>query len=184
MREATSADLERIRSMIKARELWLRKRGTYSYGQGTAVLGLLGQPAANARVICLLDKEDTQVLGCSVLFTTMHASPGWTADERRERSWGMAMSHTHPDFRGNLIGWLMTVWVSDYAARQSDPPQWLRCRVPHPRLIAHYRDTLGWQPVRTIPDQDRRGVALMQRRPEPSPGVAGIIANSVPMQLS
>lgn len=148
MREAVRTDSGRIAALITARELWLRARGAHSYGRGTAVLGLLGQPATNARVICLTNEEDDQILGCSVLLTTTPASPGWTAFERRERSWGMAMSHTHPDFRSDHIGWLMTMWVSDYAARQPDPPQWVRCRVPHRKLTAHYNNKLGWQLVR------------------------------------
>ncbi|QKZ23890.1 hypothetical protein [Streptomyces chartreusis] len=173
-----------IDAMIKARELWLRNRGHHSYGQGTAVLGLLGQPAANARVVCLVDKEDRHIFGCNVLLTTTPASTDWTAAERREHSWGMTMSHTHPAFLRDRIGWLITIWVADYAARQPDPPQWVRCRVPHPRLMAHYRDELGWQLVRTVLDRDRRGVALMQRRPESISAVSALIASSMPLEVS
>lgn len=183
MRPAATADLKPIAAMIEAREQWLRERGMRSYGQGSAVLGLIGQPTATATVIGLFN-EDGQVLGCSVLFPAAPASPGWTAAELRQRTWIMSMSHTHPDFRSDRIGWLMTMSVGDWAARQPDPPEWVRCRVPDPALVAHYRDQLGWQLVRTRPDQELGQVALMQRRPASSPGLSAVITSRMPVEVA
>lgn len=184
MRPAAAADLKPIAAMIEAREQWLRERGMRSYGQGSAVLGLIGQPTATATVIGLFNAEDGQVLGCSVLFPAAPASPGWTAAELRQRTWIMSMSHTHPDFRSDRIGWLMTMSVGDWAARQPDPPEWVRCRVPDPALVAHYRDQLGWQLVRTRPDQKLGQVALMQRRPASSPGLSAVITSRMPVEVA
>lgn len=183
MRPATPVDLLPITTMIAARQLWLFERGKCSYGQDNALLGLIGQPAESATVIGLFDATDGQVLGCSVLFPTASAAPGWTADECRERAWILTMSHTHPDFRGDRIGWLMTTWACDYAARQPDPPQWMRCRVPDPALIAHYRDQLGWRVIRTRQDPELGEVALMQRRPELRSGLSAVITSRVPVEV-
>ncbi|MCT9107587.1 hypothetical protein N4G69_18405 [Streptomyces mirabilis] len=183
MRPATPADLKAIVTMIAARRLWLLERGKRSYGQATALLGLLGQAAGTVTVVGLFHAADDQVLGCSVLFPTAGAASGWTAAERSERTWILTMSHTHPDSRDDRIGWLMTMWASDYAARQPDPPAWIRCRVPDPALIAHYRDQLGWQVVRTRRDPDLGEVALMQRRPELRFGLSAVITSRVPVEV-
>jgi hypothetical protein len=183
IRRVIPADLKSIAAMIAARQLWLLERGKRSYGQGNALLGLLGQSADTATVLGLFDDADDTAVGCSVLFPTASAAPGWTAAERRERAWILTMSHTHSDYRGDRIGWLMTMWASDFAARQPDPPQWLRCRVPDPALIAHYRDQLGWHLVRTCQDPDLGGVALMQRRPESRRGLSAVISSRVPVEV-
>ncbi|MFF7644092.1 hypothetical protein [Streptomyces canus] len=185
MRTATTADLKPIVTMIAARQRWLTERGKRSYGRATALLGLLGQAAETATVVGLFhatDDRDAQVLGCSVLFPTAGAAPGWTAVERSERTWLLTMSHTHPGFRSDRIGWLMTMWACDYAARQPDPPAWMRCQVPGP-LIAHYRDQLGWQVVRTRQDPDLGEAVLMQRRPESSPGLSALITSRMPVEV-
>ncbi|MEU0341884.1 hypothetical protein ABZ092_23740 [Streptomyces bobili] len=182
MRRVSTADLEPVTAMIEERERWLRERGKHSYGQPNAVLGLIGQPDGTATVIGLFKEQDEPVvLGCSVLFCSASAAPGWTSAERRERAWIMTMTHTHPAFRRDRIGWLMTMWVSDYAARRPDPPEWVRCRVPEP-LMAHYRDQLGWQLVRTNRDQELGQVSLMQRRPESSHGASALIT-SLPVEV-
>jgi hypothetical protein len=182
MRPVTLADLTPVAAMIADRQLWLLERGKCSYGQGTAVLGLIGRPIEASTVVGLFRKEDSQVLGCSVLLSAAPAAPGWTAAELRERTWIVTMSHAHPAFRSDRIGWLMTMGVGDYAARHPDPPQWLRCRVPA-ALVAHYRDQLGWQVVRTRRDQDRGQVSLMQRRPESSRGTAALITSRMPVEV-
>ncbi|MDH6522361.1 hypothetical protein [Streptomyces sp. SAI-090] len=117
-----------------------------------------------------------------MLFSAAPAAPGWTAAELRERTWIMTMSYTHPAFRRDRIGWLMTMWVGDFAARQPDPPEWLRCRVPA-ALVAHYRDQLGWQLVRTTRGQDLGPVSLMQRRPESSHGTSALITSLMPVEV-
>ena len=183
MRRAIPADLKSIAAMIAARDLWLLERGERSYGQGNALLGLLGQSAETATVLGLFDAADDTAVGCSVLFPTANAAPGWTAAERREQAWILTMSHTHPNYRGDRIGWLMTMWAIDYAARQPDPPQWLRCRVPDPALIAHYRDQLGWRVVRTRQEPELGEVALMQRRPESRPGLSAVITSRMPVEV-
>ncbi|WP_405814680.1 hypothetical protein OG241_08775 [Streptomyces sp. NBC_01390] len=177
----TTADQKSIAAMIAERELWLFERGKLSYGRGTAVLGLIGQPVETSTVIGLFE-EDGQVLGCSVLLSYAPSAPGWTAAELRERTWLVTMSHTHPAFSHDRIGWLMTMWVGDYAARQPDPPEWLRCRVPT-ALVAHYRDQLGWQPVRTSLDRDLGQISLMQRRPESSHGAPALITSLMPVEV-
>ncbi len=182
MRRVTTADLKPIAAMIAERELWLRERGKSSYGQGTAVLGLIGQPVETSTVVGLFTEEDGQVVGCSVLFSAVSAAAGWMAAELRERTWIVTMSHSHPAFSRDRIGWLMTMWVGDYAARQPDPPEWLRCRVPA-ALVAHYRDQLGWQLVRTRRDQDLGQVSLLQRRPESSRGASALITSLMPVEV-
>lgn len=184
MRRVTTADMKAIDAMIAERELWLRERGKHSYGQGTAVLGLIGQPVETSTVVGLFTEEDGQVVGCSVLFSAVSAAPGWTAAELRERTWIVTMSHSHshPAFSHDRIGWLMTMWVGDYAARRPDPPEWLRCRVPA-ALVAHYRDQLGWHLVRTRHDQDLGQVSLMQRRPESSRGASALITSLMPVEV-
>src|SRR4051794_32591972 len=116
MRRATTADMKPIASMISDRELWLLGRGWCSYGQGTAVLGLISQPVEASTVIGLFSQDDGQVLGCSVLLSAATAAPGWTTAELRERTWIVTMSHSHPVFSRDRIGWLMTMWIGDYAA--------------------------------------------------------------------
>lgn len=74
--------------------------------------------------------------------------------------------------------------VGDWAARQPDPPEWVRCRVPDPALVAHYRDQLGWQLVRTRSDQELGQVALMQRRPASSPGLSAVITSRMPVEVA
>ncbi|WP_369228506.1 hypothetical protein AB5J52_48565 (plasmid) [Streptomyces sp. R39] len=179
----TTADLTPVTALIAEREQWLLKRGKHSYGQGAAVLGLIGQPVQSSTVIGLFRQEDGHVLGCSVLLTAASAVPGWTAAELRERTWVVTMSHSHPAFSSDPIGWLMTMWVGDYAARQPDPPAWLRCRVPAV-LVAHYRDQLGWQLVRTRHDREVGSVSLMQRRPESSHGAPALITSLIPVEAS
>lgn len=182
MRRVTPADMMPVAAMIAERELWLLQRGKCSYGRGTAVLGLIGRPVETSTVVGLFSKEDGQVLGCSSLLYAAPAAPGWTAAELLERTWIVTMSHSHPAFRNDRIGWLMTMWVGDFAARQPDPPQWLRCRVPA-ALVAHYRDQLGWQVVRTRRDQDLGQVSLMQRRPESCRGASALITSLVPVEV-
>lgn len=181
MRRATTADLEPIAAMIKEREEWLFKRGNASYGQGTAVLGLIGQPVEYSTVIGLFREEDGQVLGCSVLLPAAPAVPGWTAAELRERTWIETMCHTHPAFGQDRVGWLMAMGIGGYAARHPHSPQWLRCRVPAV-LVAHYRDELGWELVRAHRDPDLGQLYLMQRRPETRRGAAGLITSEMSVE--
>ncbi|MEU7322588.1 hypothetical protein ABZ682_18810 [Streptomyces griseoviridis] len=181
IRPATCEDRESAAGLIAARDTWLRNRSLRSYGNGPGLLDLLAQPREAASVIGLFDGCDGRLLGCCALLSPSGDLPGWTAAECAERSWLMGMAHTHPDVRGSRLGWLMTVWASDYAARQPHPPTWIRCAVGRP-LIAYCRDSLAWETVRAQRMPDIGTGALMQRLPEKKPALAALIDSRMPKQ--
>lgn len=179
MREVTAGDVPAVTRMISERSTWLAERGKVSFGQDDELAGLLRRPdaVADGAVLGLFSSSGSAVGCCVVLPGGDGGVPaGWTAEERRERTWTVAMCHTHPAVRADRTGWLMSMWISDCAARQPDPPAWLRCAVPGRVLARHYRDTLGWCPVRTVQDPDLGHVTLMQCRPRTSSGVSVLVS--------
>ena len=49
--------------------------------------------------------------------------------------------------------------------------------------MAHYRDQLGWQRVRTRHDPDLGQISLMQRRPASSRGLSAVITSRMPVEV-
>ena len=176
MRPATTNDWQPVSTMISLRELWLCERGLRSHGEGNAIRGLIGQNDETTKVMVLV--EDDQILGCTVLISKPPLT-GWTEAERAEPSLIMAMTHTHPApaYRGDRLGWLMTLWVLDYAARLEDEVRWVRCTVADKRLMCHLRDNHGWQYVRSAHDPQRGIVHLLQHRSQAKPGLSALVAS-------
>ncbi|MFI6004930.1 hypothetical protein ACIA98_31755 [Streptomyces sp. NPDC051366] len=64
------------------------------------------------------------------------------------------------------LGQLATLWISDYAARQTTPPLWIRCAVPEPKVAWYLERERGWTLVRKARDKIGYVNSLLQRAPE------------------
>ena len=179
MRPVSPETGDQVGVMIAARERWLRACGKESHGHADALATLIGEPDDTNVAVALY--EDDQVVGCTALLTNPILRPGWTVEERQQHSLIMTMTHTHPDYRGDRIGLLMTMWVCDFAVRLPEPRSWVRSHVRDRALASHYSNSLGWEEVRFRTYQQGRRVYLMQRRANPINGLSALISSLVPV---
>ncbi|MEV7617568.1 hypothetical protein [Streptomyces sp. NPDC089799] len=106
--------------------------------------------------------EDEHLVAALAL---QHGNPddAWTHEERAEPSWVLRLVHTHPEHR--RLGRLITLWAGNYAARQDQPPTWIRCSVRDVNVAWYLEKMCGWAAVRK-----RQGpsgaLTYLQRVPE------------------
>ncbi|RKT02189.1 hypothetical protein BX286_0055 [Streptomyces sp. 3211.6] len=116
--------------------------------------------------------EDGELLAAFVL---QHAAPrhGWTPEERDEPTLQVSHAYALPD--QPLLGRLAALWLSDYAARQTDQP-WIRCAVREQALAWRLARRCGWRHVRDV--NDTHGTLhLMQRPPERAHRLEAVVSS-------
>ncbi|MFF4331225.1 hypothetical protein ACFYZT_32555 [Streptomyces sp. NPDC001591] len=117
--------------------------------------------------------EDGELLAAFVL---QHAAPhhGWTLEERDEPT--LQVSHAYALPGQLLLGRLAALWLSDYAARQTDQP-WIRCAVREQALAWRLVRRCGWRHVRDV--NDIHGTLhLMQRAPERARRLEAVVSSA------
>lgn len=116
---------------------------------------------------------DGEVLVGAIALQWAAPEDGWTIEERQEPTLLVALAHAHPSHR--RVGRLLTPWVRDYAARQHNPPAWVRCTVRVPRLADYFQRTCGWQSVREVALPGKRTMHLLQQTPKTDDGLGSLI---------
>lgn len=176
----TVTDREVAAALVQDRGLWLTRRGheapalhvTAFRDHRTEPVGLYEDDAGNEVLV-----------GCLLL----HRQPDL-------RTWGVgdpapalkaSLAHTAPD-RTDRVGWLMTLWLADYAARTGidcvyaeAPTRSTTSGGAEGRLLPHLRD-LGWEALGSGHTPDGHRVARIRLAAAHSPGLAALIHCSVP----
>ena len=169
MRPARTSDRPQIAALIRARADWMRGRGLPGWeGWHSGADDLAGQAGVDGLAVwALVDSPTGAIVGITSLYE--QASPLlWPNEsERRQPSFFLATTVTHPASAGHRPGCLIAWWALDRAAREGR--MWVRRGTgPYPGLIAYYRDVQGWRVVRTVQHQGVTAHAL-QRRAELQP---------------
>ncbi|MEU9599820.1 hypothetical protein AB0E06_23770 [Streptomyces sp. NPDC048109] len=176
----TAADREEAAALVQDRNLWLSRRGhdvpalhvTAFRDHRTEAVGLYEEDGGGEVLVgCLLLhwQPDLRTRGVDVPVPALKAS----------------LAHTAPG-RTNRVGWLMTLWLADYAARTGincvyaeAPNRNATSDGTEGRLLGHLRD-LGWEVLGSGRDPDGHRVARIRLSAAPSPGLAALIRCTVP----
>ncbi|MFI9210317.1 hypothetical protein ACIGW7_19535 [Streptomyces sp. NPDC053253] len=177
----TAADREEAAALVQDRSLWLAQRGhdapalhvTAFRDHRTEAAGLYEE-----------DDGDEVLAGCLLL----HRQPDlrrWGVDEAVP-TLKISLAHTAPG-RSDRVGWLMTLWLADYAARTGfdyvyaeAPGRYAPSGGNDGRLLDHLCN-LGWQVLGSggrNPDGLR--VTRIRLAAAPSPNLTVLINCTVP----
>ncbi|MFD9793759.1 hypothetical protein ACFWXK_22760 [Streptomyces sp. NPDC059070] len=118
------------------------------------------------------------VVGCLTLSDQLPEPQLWTTAEGRETALSIPAFYSHPGPQLRCTGALMHWWILDHVARSYPQADWLRCVVPHTRLMRHLRDRYGWEYVRSAAGSSGSAVHLMQRRPHAQQGLSLLITTA------
>ncbi|MFG3403827.1 hypothetical protein [Streptomyces sp. NPDC048142] len=176
----TAADREAATALVQDRNLWLSRRG-----HDAPALHITAFRDHRAEPVGLYEEDggDEVLVGCLLL----HRQPDL-------RTWGVddpaptlkaSLAHTAPG-RTDRAGWLMTLWLADYAARTGidcvyaeAPDRSTASGGTEGRLLRHLRD-LGWEVLGSGRNPDGHQVARIRLAAAPSPGLAALIRCTVP----
>lgn len=176
----TAADREAAAALVQDRNLWLARRGldapalhvTAFRDHRTEAVGLYEH-----------DDGDEVLVGCLLL----HREPdlrSWAVDDPAP-ALKVSLAHTAPG-RTDRVGWLMTLWLANYAARTGidcvyaeAPGRSTVSGGTDGRLLGHLRD-LGWDMLGSGRNPDGHRVARLRLAAAPSPGLAALIYCTVP----
>ncbi|MFD5079628.1 hypothetical protein [Streptomyces sp. NPDC058371] len=161
----TEQDRDAVAELVEQRIRWLNDRWlTPPYP---------GDPAALYReqgVDSVALFENGHPVGCMRL-NRQPTLPHWEADIY-EPTLLVSLAYTAPDRKTDLVGRLMTLWATDFAARLG--VAWVRCEVPsgapsrndtmRMHLLDHLMSVCGWQFVRPAKEKGGRQLALLQLR--------------------
>ncbi|MGW6412592.1 hypothetical protein ACWF95_36190 [Streptomyces vinaceus] len=153
----TTAHYDALADLLHRRNQREKQTST-TITDGTPLLRLAAGPHPRTQPIGMW--EDNQLLAAFALVQGPSAT-GWTRDERAEPAWTVHQAFADPAH--NRLGRLATLWITDHAARHPDPPRWIRCTAPHPRLAWYLERHCGWTPVRTTPGRHH---TLLQKPPQ------------------
>ncbi|MFD9771694.1 hypothetical protein ACFWXE_15450 [[Kitasatospora] papulosa] len=175
----TAADREAAAALVQDRNLWLSR-----HGHDASALHVTAFRDHRTEAVGLYEEDggDEILVGCLLL----HRQPA-------PQSWGVdnsaltvLLAHTAPG-RTDRPGWLLTMWLADYAARAGS--EWVHAEVPGwntgsndgvARLLGHLRD-LGWQVLGTGHDPDGHRVTRIRLAAAASPGLTAMIHCTVPL---
>ncbi|MFD4949355.1 hypothetical protein ACFWNT_44470 [Streptomyces sp. NPDC058409] len=176
IRPAEFADLPAIQHLRVARARWATRKGigTPQYRQLTQAEKKTAHP--------LVVTWDGEVIATTTLIDQPPYA-GWTRRELAQRAIGLVRVITTPSPEHSL-GWLLTYWVTDYAARSER--EWVRICVPGMRLACRWCTGLGWEHVRSHHPAEDQTVHLLQRPAEqrPSSSLAALVEDRMPLPHS
>ncbi|WP_051708960.1 hypothetical protein [Streptomyces sp. NRRL S-350] len=176
----TAADREAAAALVQDRGLWLARRG---FDAPALHVAAFRDHRAEAVGLYEDDDRDEVLVGCLLL----HREPDlrtWAVDDPTP-ALKVSLAHTAPG-RTDRTGWLMTLWLADYAAHTgidcvyAEVPS--RSTGPDGaggRLLGHLRD-LGWHVLGSGRTPDGHRVARIRLPAAPSPGLAALIHSTVP----
>ncbi|MFE4333256.1 hypothetical protein ACFRQM_28700 [Streptomyces sp. NPDC056831] len=155
--------MPRVRALVKARLRTLELRGVR---RGTQTLTLTDAERAASELVVMT--WDAQIVGAVTLIAqTPHR--GWTAREAAQPALELAFMVTDPGPGSVVLGWLLTRWAADLAARTGHA--FIRARVPGRRLAEHFHISLGWEHVRPVRNGPGSMHSLMQHPAMRSPAL-------------
>ncbi|MER5985779.1 hypothetical protein [Streptomyces sp. NPDC001787] len=166
IREMLPADQPAVGSLWRARVRWAAARGL---GPIRYVPLTPAERAAAEPVVLVGDQRVVAV--ATVIGQTPRT--GWTERESAQRAVGVVRMVTDPALSADRLSWILTSWITDFAARTGH--DWVRLQVASHHLAQHLRTTLAWNPVRRVRTADGGQAYLMQRRAEPIPGIRALV---------
>ncbi|MEU3904111.1 hypothetical protein AB0F20_09860 [Streptomyces goshikiensis] len=178
----TDADRAEAAALIEDRARWLAARGISVPAHHTAAYR-----DARAEAVGLYEETadgEEVLIGCLRVHRQPAPRPESTATQRPALR--ISLVYTAPA-RKDRIGWLITLWIADFAARTGAAT--VHCEVPsqhsgstHPgRLLDHLR-RLGWLVTGTGLSQDGERVARLQLTAQDRDGLAAMVNSTVPPQ--
>ena len=174
MRPASAADEDPIAALVRSRARWLHDRGDTDWRGFHDHADIYASQTADPDVpVWALTGDDGRVLGVTSLYAECPAFL-FTEAERAEPSIFLATTVTDPAYAGQRLGCLIAWWTLDHAHQAGRT--WVRRGTgPYPGLVRYYTDVQGWSLLRTV---ERKGTTVhgFQRRAEPQPTLAGLIA--------
>ncbi|MET9661545.1 hypothetical protein [Streptomyces sp. NPDC006510] len=152
IRPAQKDDLPHVQALVKARLRTLELRGV-----ARGMLTLTDAERAASELVVMT--WDAQVVGAVTLIAHM-PHRGWTVREAAQPAFEVAFMVTDPGPGSVVLGWLLTRWAADLAARTGHV--FIRARVPSSRLAEHFHTSLGWEHVRPVRNGSGSVHSLMQ----------------------
>ncbi|MEU7028886.1 hypothetical protein AB0A60_19620 [Streptomyces sp. NPDC046275] len=175
-----AAEREVAAALVRDRNLWLSRRG-----HDAPALHVTAFRDHCAEAVGLYEEDGGEeiLVGCLLL----HREPdlrSWAVDDPA-RALRVSLAHTAPG-RTDRAGWLMTLWLADYAARAGY--DWVYAEAPGRgtgpdgtggRLLGYLRD-LGWRVLGSGRTPDGHQVVRVRLPAAASPGLAALIHCTVP----
>ncbi|MFE0774277.1 hypothetical protein [Streptomyces sp. NPDC058861] len=177
----TAADREVAAALVQDRGLWLAARGLDAPALHAAAFR---DPRAEAVGLFEEHGGDELLVGCLLLHRQV-APQSWGVGDSASALM-VSLAHTAPGY-ADRPGWLLTMWLADYAARAGS--DWVYAEVPGwstgsddgvARLVGHLRD-LGWRVLGTGHDPDGHRVTRIRLAAAASPGLTAVIRCAVPL---
>ncbi|MEU4077597.1 hypothetical protein [Streptomyces venezuelae] len=176
----TAAEREVAAALVQDRNLWLSR-----HGRDAPALHVTAFRDHRTEAVGLYEEDggDEILVGCLLLHRQPNLWPGAVDDPARALK--VSMAHTAPG-RTDRIGWLMKLWLADYAARTGI--DFVYAEVPSRstgpagtdgRLLEHLRD-LGWRDLGSGRTPDGHRVTRIRLSAAPTPGLAALIHCTVP----
>ncbi|MEU5662103.1 hypothetical protein [Streptomyces longwoodensis] len=181
----TAADREAAAALVQDRGLWLASRGLDAPALHAAAFRNLRTEAVG-----LFEEDnggDEILIGCLLL----HRQPtpqSWGVDNSASALM-VSLAYTAPGGT-DRAGWLLTMWLADYAARAGG--DWVYAEVPGgctgsddgaTRLRGHLRD-LGWRVLGAGHDPDGHRVTRIRLAAAAAPGLTAMIHCAVPLHAT
>ncbi|WP_406346961.1 hypothetical protein [Streptomyces sp. NBC_00648] len=166
MRPANYADEKGITQVIVDRCTHLADRRRIRHARDAVHSLLTRHPTASDQLWVFTDEtaaphpgsrsHDAPIVGCLTLTARLPHTPLWTPTEHAEACLSLEHLYTHPAPEHRRVGWMMTCCALDHVARTFPRAHWVRCAVPHTRLLHHLREQWGGStsaadPVKTAP---------------------------------
>ncbi|WP_079185747.1 hypothetical protein [Streptomyces sp. NBRC 110465] len=176
----TAADREVAVALVQDRGVWLAERGLDAPALHAVAFR---DPRAEAVGLYEDDDEEEVLVGCLLLHRRSVLRHRGVDDSALT----VSLAHTVPG-RTDRVGWLMTMWLADYAARAGH--DWVYAEAPgwHTgpdgtvgQLLSHLRD-LGWQVLGSGRNPDGHRIARLRLTAAASPGLNAMIHCTVPLQ--
>ncbi|MFJ5726396.1 GNAT family N-acetyltransferase [Streptomyces sp. NPDC093149] len=161
IRPAQEDDLPHVQALVRARLRTLKLRGV---ARGMLTLAD-AERAASEHVVMTWD---AQVVGAVTLIAHMPRRER-TERDAAQPAFEVAFMVTDPAPGSEVLGWLLTRWAADLAARTGHV--FIRARVPDSRLAEHFHTSLGWEHVRPVHTGTGSVYSLMQHPAVRSPAL-------------
>ncbi|MFF9458098.1 hypothetical protein [Streptomyces flaveolus] len=177
----TAAEREAAAKLVQDRNLWLSRQG-----HDAPAFHVTAFRHHSAEAVGLYEEDDGDeiLVGCLLLYR-QHAPLNWGVGDSTSHLL-VSQAHTAPG-RTDRAGWLLTMWLADYAARAGS--DWVYAEMPGwhtgsidgvARLLAHLRD-FGWRVLGTGHDPDGHRVTSIRLAAAASAGLTALIHCTVPL---
>ncbi|MGC4998527.1 hypothetical protein [Streptomyces sp. DT195] len=176
----TAADRAVAAALIEDRRQWLAQRGLDSPAR---VAEAFRDPRAEAVGLYDDDRGQEILVGCLLLHRQPDPPEGYDGSSP---ALTVSLAYSAPG-RTARAGWLITLWLADFAARTGR--KWVYAEAPgrHPRfdctpcrLLDHLRD-LDWQVLGPGHDSDGHRVVRLKLAAHAHPDLAALIHCTVPL---